>query len=121
MRLVLCLIATLLVSDVALARGRGRQQTYYQQQTYFHQQSYSSTTTVSASASNAQGKAEILARMGSVFHPGGGFGGGAYEGCGMGATQDAAIRNCCYWGQLTPIQIGTAQGANGWFAVVFYR
>lgn len=70
---------------------------------------------------SAQWKAEQSARMGSVAHIGGGFGGGSFEGNGFGATPDQAVRNACYWGQRTPIQIGVARGANGYYATVFYR
>jgi hypothetical protein len=70
---------------------------------------------------SAQWKAEQCARMNSVMHLGGGFGGGSFEGCGFGATADQAIRNSCYWGQRTPIEIGVARGSNGYFATIFYR
>jgi hypothetical protein len=70
---------------------------------------------------SAQWKAEQSARIGSVQHLGGGFGGGSHEGNGFGATREQAIQNCCFWGQLTPIDIGAARGANGWYATVFYR
>ena len=74
-----------------------------------------------AAPGSAQWKAEQSARMGSVQHLGGGFGGGSYEGNGFGATPDQAIQNACYWGQRTPIQIGVARGANGYYATIFYR
>jgi hypothetical protein len=70
---------------------------------------------------SAQWKAEQSARMGSVQHIGGGFGGGSFEGNGFGATPEQAIQNSCYWGQRTPIQIGVARGANGYYATIFYR
>jgi hypothetical protein len=75
----------------------------------------------SSAPGSAQWKAEQSARMGSVQHIGGGFGGGSFEGNGFGATPDQAVRNACYWGQRTPIQIGVARGANGYYATVFYR
>lgn len=74
-----------------------------------------------AAPGTAQWKAEQSARMGSVAHIGGGFGGGSFEGNGFGATPDQAVRNACYWGQRTPIEIGVARGANGYYATVFYR
>lgn len=74
-----------------------------------------------AAVGSAQWKAEQSARMGSVAHIGGGFGGGSHEGNGFGATPDQAVRNACYWGQLTPIEIGVARGANGYYATIFYR
>lgn len=70
---------------------------------------------------SAQWKAEQCARMGAVMHLGGHFGGGSHEGCGFGATADQAIRNACFWGQLTPIEIGVARGVNGYFSTIFYR
>jgi hypothetical protein len=72
-------------------------------------------------AGSAQWKAEQCARMGAVVHLGGHFGGGSHEGCGFGATADQAIRNSCFWGQLVPIEIGVARGANGYYATIFYR
>ena len=74
-----------------------------------------------AAAGSAQWKAEQSARMGSVQHLGGGFGGGSFEGNGFGATPDQAVRNSCFWGQRTPIEIGVARGANGYYATIFYR
>lgn len=70
----------------------------------------------------AQQKAEIQARANNCFHPGGSLGGGTHEGCGYSSVSaDHAIRSCCYWGQRTPIDIGVARGANGWYACVIYR
>ena len=74
-----------------------------------------------AAAGSAQWKAEQSARMGSVAHLGGGFGGGSFEGNGYGATAQQAIQNACFWGQKTPIEIGVAPGANGYYATIFYR
>lgn len=78
-------------------------------------------TAAPAAVGSAQWKAEQSARMCSVAHIGGGFGGGSYEGNGYGATAQQAIQNCCFWGQRTPIEIGVARGANGYYATVFYR
>ena len=75
----------------------------------------------SAAPGSAQWKAEQSARIGSVQHLGGGFGGGSFEGNGFGATADQAIRNSCFWGQRTPIEIGVARGATGSYATIFYR
>ncbi len=79
------------------------------------------TPQASAAPGSAQWKAEQSARIGSVQHLGGGFGGGSFEGNGFGATADQAIRNSCFWGQRTPIEIGVARGANGYYATIFYR
>ena len=70
---------------------------------------------------SAQWKAEQSARNGSVAHIGGPFGGGSYEGNGFGATPEQAVTNSCFWGQRTPIEIGVARGANGYYATIFYR
>lgn len=79
------------------------------------------TTPAPAAVGSAQWKAEQCARMGSVQHLGGGFGGGSYEGCGFGATPQQAIQSACFWGQRTPIEIGVARGANGYYSTIFYR
>jgi len=78
-------------------------------------------TRSTASGSTAQWKAEQLAASGSLVHLGGGFAGGSAEGIGYGSTAEEAIQRCCYFGQRTPIEIGTAQGATGWYAVVLYH
>lgn len=70
----------------------------------------------------AQRKAEQQASEGRMRHVGGGFGGGRYEGVGFSSrSADEAIRSCCYWGRLTPREIGVARGRSGWFACVIYR
>jgi hypothetical protein len=73
----------------------------------------------SNSNSSAQGVAEIQASRCSMGHCGGNSG---YEGVGFSSNSaDAAVKNCCYWGQRTPIEIGVARGRNGWYACVRYR
>ncbi len=86
------------------------QETYYQQP-------------VSYSGSGiAQHKANQQAREGRMRHVGGSMGGGRYEGVGFSSVSaDDAIRRCCFWGQRTPVEIGVARGANGFFACVIYR
>lgn len=70
----------------------------------------------------AQMKANTQARLGRMFHPGGGFGGGRYEGVGFSSSSaEQAIRSCCFWNVKTPIEIGVARGARGWYAAVLYR
>jgi hypothetical protein len=79
-------------------------------------------TPVTTGSGLAQQKAHTQAQAGRCFHPGGSFGGGTHEGCGFSSVSaDDAIRHCCYWGQRTPIDIGVARGANGWYATVLYR
>lgn len=77
-----------------------------------------SYTSYSPSASTAQGVAELQAQSGQCRHFGGNSG---YEGVGYSSSSaDAAIRNCCYWGQRKPREIGVARGSRGWFACVRY-
>lgn len=64
----------------------------------------------------AQDHAVVIARRGALVHSGC----GCYEGIGYGPTREAAIRNCCFWGQRRVREIGTARGSRGWYAVVRY-
>ena len=114
MRLFLCFMILLMTCNISFARG-GRYQNYYQQPQV-------QMTPLSSTLTTAQGKAEFLAQVGRVYHPGGSFGGGSYEGCGMNSPRESAIQTCCFWGQRTPIEIGAAKASNGmWYAVVFYK
>lgn len=70
----------------------------------------------------AQMKANTQARLGRMFHPGGGFGAGTREGVGFSTVSaESAIRACCFWGVRTPIDIGVTRGARGWHAAVIYK
>ena len=70
----------------------------------------------------AKQKAQQQASAGQMRHVGGSMGSGRYEGVGYSTVSaDDAIRKCCYWGQRTPVGIGVARGANGWYATVLYR
>lgn len=70
----------------------------------------------------AQHKASVQASEGRMRHIGGSFGSGRYEGVGFSTVSaDDAIRQCCYWGQRSPVDIGVARGSNGWYATVLYR
>ena len=77
----------------------------------------------SPSSGLAQQKAAQAASMGIRDHIGGSLGGANYEGVGWSnRSAQAAISNCCYWGQRTPVQIGVAKGADGcWYACVLYQ
>lgn len=67
--------------------------------------------------STAQGVAETCAAMGRLAHMGGN--GGMMEGIGMASTPDAAIRSCCFYGQIRIMDQGVAQGRNGmWFGCI---
>jgi len=80
-----------------------------------------STSAYSAPMANstAQGVAEMMARSNSCRHFGGNTG---YEGVGYSTrSADDAIRNCCYWGQRKPREIGVARGKYGHFACVRYH
>ncbi|NDB59014.1 hypothetical protein EB001_11235 [bacterium] len=91
----------------------------YSQNIVYSQGKYYSYSSYQPSTSSAQGVAEIQARRNSMGHCGGNNG---YEGVGFSSvSSDAAIRNCCYWGQKTPVEIGVAKGRSGWYACVRYR
>jgi hypothetical protein len=77
-------------------------------------------TSASLSTQTAQGVANIMASCGYVGHWGGNPG---YEGCGMGATPEAAYNICCYANSgMATVDVGYAQGANGmWFCCRRYR
>lgn len=80
---------------------------------------YTEGSTSYAENSNAQGVAEMQARCGQCKHFGGNRG---YEGVGYSTrSADAAVKNCCYWGQRKPREIGVARGPRGWFACVRYH
>lgn len=68
-------------------------------------------------AAQAAAHCASLGRIGHFGNPTGG-----YEGVGFStASADAAVRNCCFWGQRQPRDIGVCRGANGWFACVRYH
>jgi hypothetical protein len=80
---------------------------------------YTTVDGVGADNGSAQGVAEMQARSGQCKHFGGNSG---YEGVGYSSSSsEAAIRNCCYWGQRKPRDIGVARGPRGWFACVRYH
>ena len=82
-----------------------------------YQQGQPVQNAVRAVTNSAQGVAESLARMGRLQHLGGN--GGMMEGIGMASSPDAAIRNCCYYGQIAIQDQGVAQGSNGmWYACI---
>jgi hypothetical protein len=67
---------------------------------------------------SAQDAAIVLARRGALVHTGC----GQTEGIGFSSVSaQKAISNSCYWGKRTPLDIGVARGARGWYAVVRYR
>lgn len=70
---------------------------------------------------SAQADAEQMARTGTLRHCG--RNGGRREGIGMGATPDAALRSCCYWGRYRVVDKGVAWSPirRAWFAVVRYE
>ncbi len=75
---------------------------------------------VSYSTATAQGVANLMASYNRVGHWGGNPG---YEGCGCGATQQAAYNICCYGNSgMATVDVGYAQGANGmWYCCRRYR
>ncbi len=69
---------------------------------------------------SAQGVANRMARILRMAHLGNPTGG--YEGVGMGASPQAAISNCCFYGRRPLRDSGVAQGANGmWYACCRYN
>ena len=82
--------------------------------------SASTVRTVSYSTATAQGVANLMARDNTVRHYGGNPG---YEGCGCGATAQAAYNICCYGNSgMATVDVGYAQGANGmWYCCRRYR
>jgi len=79
-----------------------------------------SATTASYSTSTAQGVANLMAAYNRVGHWGGNPG---YEGCGCGATPQAAYSICCYANSgMTTVDVGYAQSASGmWYCCRRYR
>ncbi|MCX7404846.1 MAG: hypothetical protein NT089_03845 [Planctomycetia bacterium] len=75
-------------------------------------------TATTSTTTTAQQDAETMARTGVLRHCG--RSGGAVEGIGFGQSRESAIRNCCYWGNRKPKEIGTCRGPRGWFACVRY-
>lgn len=71
--------------------------------------------------SSAQEDAEEMARTGRLRHCG--RNGGRREGIGMGATPEAAERNCCYYGRYRIVEKGVAYSPvrRMWFAVIRYE
>ena len=77
-------------------------------------------TTKILNNSTAQGVADIQAQRNSMGHIGGNR--GKREGVGFSRiSARQAISNCCYWGQLTPVDIGVTQSKYGWYACVRYK
>ena len=68
----------------------------------------------------AQGVADIQAQRNMMGHIGGNK--GKSEGVGFSRISSKdAISNCCYWGQMTPVDIGVSKGKYGWYACVRYK
>lgn len=66
---------------------------------------------------SAQDDANEMARTGILRHRGG----QGYEGIGFSTVSgDAAIRNCCFWGQRRVKEVAVSRGSRGWYACVRY-
>ena len=100
-RAALVLVVALALADVAEARGRWRRSSSY------------GAVSAGGDTSTAQGVAETCARMGRLQHMGGHP--GMKEGLGMASTPDAAVRSCCFYGQMQILDQGVARGANGMY------
>ncbi|NBX73325.1 MAG: hypothetical protein EBQ89_03400 [Alphaproteobacteria bacterium] len=72
-----------------------------------------------AAVISAQDHATIIARRGTLVHSHC----GQTEGIGMGATPEAARRNCCYFGRRQIVEEGVAYSpvTRRWYAVIRYR
>jgi len=140
--LLICGLSLLLISNTAEARRRGYSNTNYTQPTYtqpsqvahtaYYTPAATSAQTTSAqsaaapvntanySTATAQGVANLMASYNRVGHFGGNPG---YEGCGCGATQQAAYNICCYGNSgMATVDVGYAQGSNGmWYCCRRYR
>lgn len=78
-------------------------------------------TTRSTGGNNlsAYESASISAQQGRMAHRGGCY---AYEGVGFSpVSPDAAMRNCCFYGQRTIVESAVVRGSNGWYACIRYR
>ena len=71
--------------------------------------------------SSVQVDADEMARTGVLRHCG--RNGGRREGIGMGATPEAALRNCCFYGKYQIVEKAVAWSPvrRMWFAVIRYR
>ena len=78
------------------------------------------TTAVDYSTRTAQGVANLMAANNRVGHWGGNPG---YEGCGCGATPQAAYSICCYGNSgMATVDVGYARSASGmWYCCRRYR
>lgn len=71
--------------------------------------------------STAQADAEAMAATGVLRHCG--RNGGRREGIGIGATPEAALRSCCFYGRYRIVEQGVAwsPARRQWFAVIRYE
>ena len=71
--------------------------------------------------SSAQQDAEEMARTGIMRHCG--RNAGRREGIGVGATPEAALRNCCFYGRYRIVEKGVAYSPSRrqWFACIRYE
>ncbi len=104
-KIVLCLIAITLLTNVCEARRNRKKNSTNYQYTY----------ATSVDNGSAQGVANTMASRNCVSHFGGH--GGMYEGCGSGWTQDQAYNNCCYSkSSMVTVDVGYAQSKYGmWY------
>jgi hypothetical protein len=67
---------------------------------------------------------QIQASQGRMFHSRipFGIGGARYEGVGWSTrSPQAALENCCYYGEKPIVAQSVARGSNGWYATARYR
>jgi len=105
-RLLTAFTMCLILTGVAHAKPRRQ-----------YQQGQPVQNMVRAATNTATGVAQVCASRGVLSHIGGN--GNLMEGIGMASTPEAAIRNCCYYGQIQIVDQGVAQGPNGmWYACI---
>ncbi len=76
-------------------------------------------STTSGGNLTAYESASISAQQGRMAHRGGTY---AFEGVGFSsASPDAALRNCCFYGQKAIVESAVVRGLNGWYACIRYR
>jgi hypothetical protein len=83
--------------------------------------SHADTVVVTTTITTAQQDAETMARTGVLRHCG--RAGGRREGIGYGATPEAAVRACCFYGRYRIVERGVAYSPSrrAYFACLRYE
>jgi hypothetical protein len=118
--LLLAAVAALFVAD---AQAFGRRVRVAPTATPTAAPAYQSAPLPPGRGGSVQWKADVQARSGRMFHPGGGFVAGAsYEGVGYSsASPEQALAMCCYSNSGMPVVAqAVSRGPNGYYAVKQY-